>query len=85
MEFTDCELFQQILVIHSKELSNVSYLKDGKDGEIHPDNHYPDWLWDLRGTKQTTKELDPHSKTYNRILRKTQRRAENERRKMKRF
>ena len=78
-------LFYWILVVFDKDLPKVSYLKDGNDGEIGTDEQYPEWLWNLKGNKQTLDELDQHSRTYSRILRKRQRRDENERRKMKRF
>ena len=74
-----------IIVIYNKEVPRVSYMKDGMDGEIGPDENYPEWLWTLKYTKQNITELDPLGRTYSRILRKQQRRDENERRKMKRF
>ena len=67
------------------DLPKVSYLKDDNDGKVGSDDQYPEWLWSLKGTKQTLDELDQHSRTYRRISRKMQRRDENERRKMKRF
>ena len=60
-------------------------MKDGNEGQLGPDEQYPEWLWTLKGTKQDLNELDQHGRTYSRILRKRQRRDENERRKMKRF
>ena len=74
-----------VLVTHASELPSVSYLKEGNDGQLSVDENYPEWLWSLKGTKQNLNELDPHGRTFNRILRKKQRRDENERRKMKRF
>lgn len=70
---------------NDEKLFGISYLKDGNDGVLQPDEEYPDWLWKLNKYKQTIDEFDPHSQTYRRLLRKTQRREENERRKMKRF
>lgn len=32
----------------------VNYLKDGTDPSIKPDDHYPDWLWDLQVSEQRT-------------------------------
>ena len=77
--------FSTFSVINAAEQQNVSYLKDGNDGQLDVDEKYPEWLWNLKGSKQNLNELDPHGRTYNRILRKKLRRDENMRRKMKRF